>query len=148
MILDSVTALQRYASLHPHISKAVDFLARPDLPALAPGKHAILDKQIFAIVMKVQGKQPEEAPLEVHDAFIDIQVLLNGNERMGWKPRSACSNPAASFNAEKDIQFFTDKPDSYFDLQPGQMAIFLPGDAHAPMIAASEIHKIVLKLAL
>jgi YhcH/YjgK/YiaL family protein len=87
-----------------------------------------------------------DAKFEAHNSYIDIQVLISGVEQMGWKPRNTCTQPKGEFNTEKDVIFYNDKPDMYFQLQPGQFAIFYPEDVHAPMIGEGPIKKLVIKV--
>jgi YhcH/YjgK/YiaL family protein len=65
---------------------------------------------------------------------------------MGWKPRQDCKSEREPYNAEKDVLFYTDKPDMFFQLTDGQFAIFFPEDVHAPMIGEGEIKKLVIKV--
>jgi len=85
---------------------------------------------------------------ECHDKFIDIQLCIKGNEEIGWKPRHACSQVKNEYNAEKDVAFYSDTPDMFFQLTDGQFAIFFPEDVHAPMIGGGNIKKMVIKVAI
>src|SRR3970040_914684 len=73
---------------------------------------------------------------------IDIQVCLKGLETIAWKPREKCVTPNGDYNPEKDVRFFNDAPDMYFQLTDGQFGIFYPEDVHAPMIGAGEHKKL------
>ncbi|MDE6624595.1 MAG: YhcH/YjgK/YiaL family protein, partial [Alistipes sp.] len=50
------------------------------------------------------------------------------------------------FNAEKDIQFFEDVPQTYYTLRPGQFTILFPEDGHAPMVGEGVVRKIIFKV--
>jgi YhcH/YjgK/YiaL family protein len=65
---------------------------------------------------------------------------------MGWKPRANCREQKGEYNAEKDVVFYGDSPDMYFDLADGQFVIFFPEDVHAPMIGDGPIKKVVIKV--
>jgi len=67
---------------------------------------------------------------------------------MGWSPRSRCQRPHDQYDAEQDIEFFGDTPDTYVTVHPSEFAVFFPDDAHAPLIGTGEIHKIVIKVPL
>jgi YhcH/YjgK/YiaL family protein len=85
---------------------------------------------------------------ECHDKHIDIQLCISGTEMLGWKPREACTSQRGEYNAEKDVVFYNDAPDMYFELRDGQFAIFYPEDVHAPMIGEGTIKKMVIKVKL
>jgi YhcH/YjgK/YiaL family protein len=86
------------------------------------------------------------AKFECHNAHIDIQICIRGNETLGWKPRSSCKNEREPYNTEKDVMFYTDAPDMFFLLSDNQFAVFFPEDVHAPMIGEGEIKKMVIKV--
>jgi YhcH/YjgK/YiaL family protein len=148
MILDVLENGSRYLALHPGFAKAFAFLQRADLPALPVGSYQIDDDRIYAMVAKEQGCRPEEAFLETHVKYIDIQLVLAGTDEMGWKAKAACKQPAGPYDRENDIQFFTDRPDAWLATRSGAFAIFFPEDAHLPLISAGVIHKVVVKVAL
>ena len=80
------------------------------------------------------------------DENIDSQLCIKGNETIGWNPREKCTVPNGDYNPEKDVRFFNDSPDMFFQLTDGQFAIFFPEDVHAPMIGDGEIKKLVVKV--
>ncbi len=149
MIIDSLTNLHKYTSLHPLFEAAAEYIKNTDLQNAAIGKSDIAEG-LKAIYSDKEGMSAAEsiAKFECHDKNIDIQVCIRGHETIGWKPRSSCTAPKGDYNPEKDVSFFNDVPDMYFQLTGGQFAIFYPEDVHAPMIAADDkpIKKLVMKV--
>ena len=94
MILDTLKNSQRYLLLNKGFGKAFEFLNRTDLNDLATGKHPIDGENIFAIVAKEDGRTKEQAELESHQKYIDIQYVLSGTDTMGWKPIHLCQQPS------------------------------------------------------
>ena len=119
-----------------------------DLFALFPGHHPIAGDDIFAIIEHVRGRSREDAKLECHRKYIDIQLVLDGIDEMGWKPLADCHNPVSDYSAEKDIQFFHDAPASWVATPPDMFCIFFPEDAHAPLVSDGHIHKVIFKIAV
>jgi biofilm protein TabA len=150
MIVDSLEQGNKYASLHPLFAKAFAYLSSTGLGSLEVGKFDIDGDRLRMIVSDAQGKTSEEsvAKFECHNAHIDIQVCIRGKETMGWKPRGSCVSPKGEYNAEKDVLFYDDAPDSFFSLTDGQFVIFYPDDVHAPMIGDGMIKKLVVKVRL
>jgi biofilm protein TabA len=148
MILASLAETDRYLALHPLFARAFDFLRNTDLNALAPGKHSVQGEQIFAIVEACAGRTREEAKLESHRRYIDIQLVLEGVDEMGWKPVAGCVDPATDYDAARDIRFFNDVPSSWVATPPGSFCLFFPEDAHAPLVSTGMIHKVVVKIAV
>lgn len=148
MIFDTFVNVSRYTPLHQGFKKAIDFLLREDLQELPTGTYQIDGDNVFAIVAKESGRQKENAELETHEKYIDIQLVLAGVDTMGWKTKLSCTHPTDGYDAEEDIEFFKDEPDVWFATTPGFFAIFFPEDAHLPLISSGQIHKVVVKIAV
>ena len=151
MIIDSLTNASKYTGLHPLFAKAFEYINTTNLANIEVGKYEIADglKAIFSDKPGMSAAA-SIAKFECHDKNIDIQVCIRGKETIGWKPRHNCTAPKGDYNTEKDVSFFNDVPDMYFQLTNGQFAIFFPEDVHAPMIAGDDnsIRKLVIKVAI
>lgn len=148
IILDRLENAEKYYAMHPDFPKAFAFLRQSGLAELPAERHDIDGDRIFCIMSKVPGRSRAEAKLEAHRKYIDIQYVIAGMDEMGWKPTADCKLVDTAYNAEKDIMFFNDKPDSWTEVPPGSFVIFFPQDAHAPLVGSEEIHKAVLKIAV
>jgi YhcH/YjgK/YiaL family protein len=146
LIIDSLSGAEKYLGAHRHFNKAFEWIRQQDLDKLEPGKYPIDGTDIHASVSVKDGVTREDAKFEAHDNYIDIQVCLSEEEQMGWKPRSKCVSYREAYNPEKDVTFYNDRPDLYFDLHQNQFAIFFPEDVHAPMIGTGPIKKLVIKV--
>lgn len=148
MILDSLKNAALYYSLNPRFKAAFDYLAQCDPDNLATGKHQILGDELFVNVSELDLKPREEALLEIHDKYIDIQVVVGGTgkEEFGWSERKDCKEPKTPFDREKDLQLFTDLPQTFYTLQEGQFTILMPDDAHAPMLGTGHVKKLIFKV--
>ena len=148
MILDVLENAHRYLTLNKGFARAFDFLLRPDLKELPVGKYEIDGENIYAIVAKDAGSRKEDALLETHEKYIDIQLVLAGTDDMGWKPKSLCKKPAGKYDQKNDEQIFMDEPDAWLSTKSGAFAIFFPEDAHIPLISSGHLHKAVVKVAV
>jgi biofilm protein TabA len=147
MIIDTIQNAHKYFSVHPLFAQAFDYIQQTDLANAADGKSDIAEG-LKAIVSNTPGKTKETSlqKFECHNKNIDIQLCIKGVETIGWKPREKCIAPKGEYNDEKDVLFYDDAPDTYFQLTDGQFAIFFPEDVHAPMIGDGEIKKLVIKV--
>ena len=148
MILATLAEADRYRALHPLFARAFEFLRGTDLHALPPGKHPVQGEPLFAIVEACAGRTRAEAKLECHRRYIDIQLVLEGSDEMGWKPLAECKDPATEYDAARDIRFFNDAPASWIATPPGSFCVFFPEDTHAPLVSAGMIRKVVMKIAV
>ena len=148
MILDVLENAHRYFALHERFAKAFDFLLRPDLKELPVGKYEIDADCVYAIVAKELGREKEDALLETHEKYIDIQLVMAGTDDMGWKSKSLCKQPTGGYDQKTDEQLFADEPDAWLSTKSGAFAIFFPEDAHMPLISSDHLHKVVVKVAV
>ncbi|MDH2915974.1 MAG: YhcH/YjgK/YiaL family protein [Gallionella sp.] len=148
MIFSNIDGAGRYTVLHPLFPRVFDYIRNTDLFALAPGRYNIVGDDLIAIVEQVPGKTKEMARLEAHRRYIDIQLVLQGDEQMGWKPLADCHNPVGEHSEERDIRFFHDAPASWVAVPPDHFCIFFPEDAHAPLVANGMVRKVIFKVAV
>lgn len=148
MIIDTIKNGSKYFGVHPLFAKAFEYIQKTELDTIEMGKYEIDGDNLKAIFSNKKGMTAAEsvAKFECHNKHIDIQLCIKGVELMGWKPREKCTAENGTYNAEKDVQLYSDAPDMYFELRDGQFAIFFPEDVHAPMIGEGEIKKLVIKV--
>ena len=148
MILDVLENAHRYLALNKGFAKAIEFFLRADLKELPAGEYEIDGNRVYATVSKNPGRKREDALLETHEKYIDIQLVLAGTDDMGWKPKSWCKQPSGEYDQKSDVQFFADEPDAWLSTKSGAFAIFFPEDAHMPLISSGQLHKVVVKVAV
>ncbi len=149
MIIDSIENAKKYTSIHPLFAKAFEYIASVDLANIEIGKYEI-DDGLLAIFSDKKGMTAAEsiAKFECHNKNIDIQLCISGNETFGWKSRNNCTKLKGEYNPDKDVSFYEDAPDMFFQITNGQFVILFPEDVHAPMIAVNDnsIKKLVMKV--
>lgn len=148
MICDCLENARKYQGLYPGFAEAFAFLGKPELAELPDGRYPINDERVYAMVSREQGRQRDQAQLEAHRRFIDIQLVLDGCDEMGWRPLSLCGALASPYDTGDDIVFFADPPLSWLTVQAGMFAVFFPDDGHLPLISHQVVHKVVVKVAV
>jgi YhcH/YjgK/YiaL family protein len=146
MIIDHLENSAQYELLNPLFKKAFDYLKSLNFAQLEAGKTLIEGDSLYLSVSNSTLKTKENAKLEVHNNYIDIQLPVSKAEGFGWISRKKLKKEAAPYNPEKDIQFYEDSPQTYFAVEPGNFAIFFPEDGHAPCIGEGTVLKIVVKV--
>jgi biofilm protein TabA len=148
MIIDRLQNADKYFSVHHRFQKAFEYIRGLDWATLEEGVYVIEGEQLRAIFSNRMGLTVSESvsEFECHNQHIDIQFCIEGKERFGWKPRIDCRLEKGGYDKEKDVQFYDDEPDMFFQLTNGQFVILFPEDVHAPMIGEAEIKKLVVKV--
>ncbi len=148
MIVDRLCNAAQYYSLEPLVQLGFEFLSRRDLGSLEDGLHEIQGRDVFAIIARGEGVGREAAMLEAHRKYLDIQYVIAGIDTMGWLEREFVQRIKDPYSADKDLEFFYDRPQSWIVVPQGSFAIFMPQDIHAPLATTSEVHKAVVKVRL
>lgn len=133
MIIDKLENISLYKEIP---NSVVKFLKDLDVDNLEFGKH-ILEDSNFVNIETYDTKPIEKAKYESHDNYIDIQMLLKGNEKIGVINRNGLvvMNP---YDKDRDITFYTDKVDGNKSilLDGSNFVMLFTHEAHAPQIAA------------
>lgn len=148
MILDVLDNADRYITLNKGFREGFAFLMRSDLKQLKPGRHDIYTDRVYALVEDGDGRRQEDAKLETHEKYIDIQLVVEGADNIGWRLKSACSEVSKKYDPKTDLQLFGDEPASWLPVGAGMFAILFPEDAHMPMISTGHVRKVVVKVAV
>ncbi|HWP50626.1 MAG TPA: YhcH/YjgK/YiaL family protein [Clostridia bacterium] len=149
MVLDYLKNAKKYEGLSAGIAKGLAILQDKDLTAMTPGDYPVFGDDIILKIQSYNTKSPEQARLEAHRRYIDIQYIVSGEEKI-----AVCALDQAGEELEarpdNDIWFYAGSADA-MTLKSGQFMILFPEDAHAPCIAVAEaapVKKALVKVAL
>ncbi len=155
-IFGSVATAEKQADKQLY-GKVFDFLKTADLAktfaevSVGNKKTVEIDgKNVYAIFQEYDTKLHENAKLEGHRAYADVQYIYEGSEIIGiCDIRDIKAEP--DYNAEKDIFFCQSTKLSNVELAAGELAILEPQDLHAPCMCIGQprrVKKIVFKVRL
>lgn len=108
----------------------------------------IRGQDIYALHQVNKTKPVKLACFEAHRKYIDLQYILQGQELITVSDRDNLTI-LASYDNQKDIQFFKYFPAASFLMKEGMLAVFYPHDAHAPGISFKRqqlVRKTVVKV--
>ena len=147
MILDRLENADRYTGLGDAMSKAFRYLQQTPLKDREDGRHDI-DASSYMLVQTYQTKDPGGALFEAHRKFIDIQLLLEGKELIGWASLDSLE-PDGGYSEDSDAEMFRGDSPAAVVLEPGWFAVFMPEDGHRPCChwgEQSSVRKVVVKV--
>lgn len=148
MILDCLEQADKYICLNPHFATAFAMLRRSNVACFPEGRLEIDGDNVFAVIAKGPGRKPDDAQLETHDKYIDIQFVISGTDTIGWKARKALGPATNASRPDDDVAFYEDEPTAWSAVGPGMFGIYFPEDAHMPMISDGDLHKVIVKVAV
>ncbi|NTX85993.1 uncharacterized protein, YhcH/YjgK/YiaL family [Citrobacter youngae] len=140
---------QLSAGLHPVLQQALTQAVAAKPQDKAPGRYELQGENVFMNVMQFVTQQPEQKKAELHEQYIDIQVLLAGEERILFGMTDS-ARQCDEMHVEDDYQLCSEIADEQaIVLKPGRFAIFMPGEPHKPgcvVQAPMDIKKVVIKV--
>lgn len=114
-----------------------------------PGRYELRGDDIFMNVMQFATQSPDDKKAELHEQYIDIQLLLAGEERIQFGVAGS-ARQCEAMHSEDDYQLCREiAAGQTITLQPGMFAVFMPGEPHKPGCAVNvpeEIKKVVVKV--
>lgn len=146
MILDTIDRLASYEGMHPLMGKVVDFLRETDLNALEPGRIVLQGDDLFVNVNQVQPLAKDNARIEVHRQYIDIQIPITGDEEMGYTSASLLGAESQPYDSKIEAGFHSGQSDTWLQVKKGMFVVFFPGEGHAPAVTPVPLKKIVVKI--
>jgi len=152
MIVTSISSpeLELYARAHKDLTRAFeairDYLENPH----EDGKLVLDGDALYANVFTYKTKAAADSCFEAHKRYIDVQVVLEGEEIVGFESADKLTL-TKEYDAEGDYMLYG--LDSEYDsvrLCRGEMAIIFPEEPHAPGMTAADgptdVRKMVVKI--
>ena len=148
MIIDYIKNNSMYDGFNKRIVHALSFIKDTDLQSLDIGKHHIDGDDIFCIVDEYETKLEDDAMLEAHQKYIDVQTVISGSEYIGHEMLLE-QDVTRKYDEAHDYTLYRGEP-TFFKLVPGTFVIFFPDDLHMPGINKNKlaVKKLVVKVRL
>ncbi|MMZ63172.1 Toxin-antitoxin biofilm protein TabA [compost metagenome] len=150
MILSSLASWENDKKVeHAVIVEAIEVLQRIVSSDPEPGRVEIRGEKMYANVMELDAKALDEQVAEKHEAYIDLQYLIAGEETIGWSPLRDGIEPSKPYDADGDYALYPPQSDEILlTLKPGMFAVFFPHDIHRPGMGtkSTKIKKVVVKI--
>ena len=132
-------AKEKSSSLAQKFKIAFDYLKNADLKTKECAKY-VINEDIFISLQEYETKS--DAPFELHRKYIDIQLVLKGEENMGFANR-AFFIPEGEYDAQNDVTFGkAENKNGTMRVCEGFFTIFTPEDAHAPSLLVDKKEKV------
>ncbi|MEA5135149.1 MAG: YhcH/YjgK/YiaL family protein [Candidatus Fimivivens sp.] len=149
MVYDYLINAEKYEGLGAGITAGFAVLQTRNLASLEPGDYPIFGNDIILKIQSYSTKPVEQARLEAHRRYIDIQYIVSGEEKIAVSSLDQAGKELEA-HPENDIWFYEGNADA-LTLKAGQFMILFPDETHAPCIALekpSPVKKALIKVAL
>ncbi len=143
MISDSLNNLKKYEHLVPLTKEIINYLESNDIYSLSGGRYEIAGDSAFILIQEYYTMPETEKDWESHKKYIDIQLVMDGCEYMGYSPKDFL-NIKKEYSTENDIIFYEndDKEHSNIMVHKNHFCIFFPEDAHKPGLHTKEVSRV------
>lgn len=139
MIVDFIENIDKYENIP---SNVIEFLKT--LSCETQTGHYELNASAYVNVDEYKTKPIENCKFEAHKKYIDIQMLIEGEEELDILPVEGLK-VSEEYNEERDIMFFENPqelPDK-IQLKPFKFVLIYPEEGHRPqMNSGSESKKV------
>lgn len=149
MIFDRLDYVSSYHAIHPRLEAALRYISELDR-SITDGVHPIDGDDLVARVQSYATRDESEQGWESHRQYVDVQVLLSGEEKILYAPIDALV-ASTSYDSGADLLRYergVSEPQS-LRLTPDSFAIFFPHDGHKPGVMISsplQVRKLVVKV--
>lgn len=145
MIIDDLKNIDKY-QIPSEIIKILKSLS-----AKTPTGHYEIDSNNYYNVDVYEPKEFVNCKFEAHKKYIDIQMLLDGEERLDYRPIEGLK-VSEPYDEKRDVMFF-ENPENGFDsvlLTPFKFTFIYPHEAHKPQISTGtkSVKKVVVKISV
>ena len=130
--LDVQEFARQYHNNKKYWDEAFAFLKNQDLNKIAKGKYPIDGDNVYASVTTDSTKDFDKTNWESHRKYIDLQYVINGEEKIGVYP-VAKATVTKEYDEKRDAANYAAEGKLYTAM-PGTFFIFFPSDAHRPNI--------------
>ncbi len=104
MIVDSLEHISAYRGLNANMNAAIDYTLENRLVDLPIGRYEIDGDRLYLVIQEPKLHNFDEGKYEVHRRYIDIQLILCGQENIYYCPKSQIQS-WQDYDEEKDIMF-------------------------------------------
>lgn len=150
MIIDTLANAAGNAMYPRVIRETLQAIQRFDLDTLAPGKYSIEGDAVYFSLMAGETRPFHEQRPEFHRQYIDIHLVLAGEEIIGAGTLGRQPTLVAPFDDAHDIGFCQRiDAETLIGLNCGDLAVIFPPELHRPMCtldAPAPLRKIVAKI--
>ena len=148
MIFDKICNIKNYKGINKNLDIEIYSIARREYIKGISGKNLVQEEEVFFNVQNYITKNKEECFFETHKDYLDIQLVMFGEEKIGVTEIEKLKLDK-EYDKERDLETQKGEPEIVFEMNENNFLILFPGEPHMPGIKNNEnieIKKIVYKI--
>jgi len=128
MILAKNVNARDYLGIHPNLDLALERINEEFLSKLGEERVDVIPGEVWCTKFTYETVTDDESFFEAHEKFLDIHLMLQGDERVEVAPPAALEQ----FDAQPENDFYAYRGEGHYKmtLSPGDFLVVFPADAH------------------
>lgn len=129
MIFDKLESITEYSFKNPRINKAISFITGTDLRTLPAGRTEVDGEDVYINKVEYTTSDIKEKEFEAHKDYIDMHIILSGEEFIGCTHISNIT-VTKEYDPAGDALLGKSDEGCTLTLKDGYFLICFPQDAH------------------
>ncbi len=142
MIYGEIKDLNQYKGISKNLDKAIEYILNGEYKKGILGKNIIDgDTLYFNYPDCAMTKEIKDGFFEGHKKYIDIHVVISGEENLGYTP---CSEVTVKkeYDSEGDYELYEGTLKNIFHVTEDKFIMFFPNEPHMALLKVGEIKEI------
>ena len=142
MIYGEIKDLNQYKGISKNLDKAIEYILSGEYKKGIPGKNIIDgDNLYFNYPSCAMTKEIRDGFFEGHKKYIDIHIVISGEENLGYTPRSEVTIKQ-KYDSEGDCELYYGALKNIFHVTEDRFVMFFPDEPHMALLKVGEIKEI------
>ncbi|MGL6100596.1 MAG: YhcH/YjgK/YiaL family protein [Fusobacteriaceae bacterium] len=149
MIFGQLNELKFYKGISAGLDLAIEVIENKGYKNGVEGKNEIDGENVFFNLQSCKTKTIENCFFETHKKYIDIHVVIEGEEGIGYSLKDSLKD-CTEYNEETDFKVVEGAEEYRLNMTPDNFVIVFPDEPHMPLIAkeniVTDLKKVVFKI--
>lgn len=150
MIYGEIKSLESYKGISKNLDRAIEAILNGEYKKGTVGKNVIDgDNVYFNQPDSPMTKEIEDGFIENHRKYIDIHVVIEGEEKIGYISNTDVKL-TKEYDEAGDYELYEGKLENLFYLNPEKFIVLFPGEPHMALIKGGDkpakVKKVIFKV--
>ncbi|MGR5063082.1 YhcH/YjgK/YiaL family protein [Photobacterium sp. DNB22_13_2] len=142
MYRGNLCSLDSYRHIPFKLTEIIQVVKRKIQTRTEEGTYPIVGDDVFYFIVEDETKPIADTRAEIHDKYLDVQIILVGKECFGYS-KHPLNSIEEDLIKERDVAFSNDiKDEQFVTLSQGDFIIFNTKQPHRPLVATNKSEKI------
>ena len=142
MIYGEIKDLNQYKGISENLDRAIEYILKGEYKKGTPGKNVIDGNNLyFNYPSCAITKEIKDGFFEGHKKYIDIHIVISGEENLGYTPHSEVT-VKQEYDSEGDCELYDGELKNVFHVTEDRFIMFFPGEPHMALLKVGEVKEI------